>query len=133
MRTKLLLTGVAALFLATGTAHAVDFCEDDGGCIDVKGRTCYKLSNCCKNPHDWATEGRDKTVCTVRQMRSYLYREGTKDLVSIGIFKKDAKRIARDPGVKKDEWGWVCEIGESIKHVRVKGVGTKYKRNAVCE
>jgi hypothetical protein len=72
MTKRAFIAGVAALFLATGAAHAVDFCEDDGGCIDVKGRTCYKLSNCCKNPHDWATEGRDKTVCTVRQMRSYM-------------------------------------------------------------
>ena len=64
---RILLTGIAALLLATGTAHAKekDFCRDPdyGGCLDVNGKTCYKLSNCCKNPHDWATEIRDKTIC----------------------------------------------------------------------
>jgi hypothetical protein len=47
-----------------------DFCRDPdyGGCHDINGKTCYKLSNCCKNPHDWATEIRDKTIC--RQKRT---------------------------------------------------------------
>jgi hypothetical protein len=33
------------------------------------------------------------------------------DLIDIGITKKDAERVARDPGVKEGEWGWVCEGG----------------------
>jgi len=102
---KALLTGIAALFLATGTAHAEDifsckcpdeqarckmrdnpefyknedpeiyaqivkcgwvapndFCQDNR-CFNENGETCYKLSNCCKNRHDWATQLRDETVC----------------------------------------------------------------------
>jgi len=64
---KTLLTGIAALFLATGAAHAntKDSCQDPdyGRCRDIKGDTCYKQSNCCKNTHDWATQIRDGTVC----------------------------------------------------------------------
>ena len=42
-----------------------DFCDgaNDDRCTDAKGKICYKLSNCCKNSHDWATEVRDGTVC----------------------------------------------------------------------
>ena len=62
---KALLTGIAALFLATGAVHAKDSCQnpDYGRCRDINGKTCYKTSNCCKNAHDWATEVRDKNVC----------------------------------------------------------------------
>jgi hypothetical protein len=88
MRT-LLLAGIAALFLATGTAHAA------------------KLTP--KQRHDFD------------QFRS------------IGISKKEAKQAARDPGVKKNEWGWTCENPETGELRRVKGSGARYKRNAVCE
>jgi hypothetical protein len=87
---KVLLTGVAALFLATGAAHA--------------GKPL-----------------------TPKQVREY------KALRSIGITKKDARQVVRDPGVKKGEWGWVCENPESGKLIRVRGQGAKYKNNAVCE
>jgi hypothetical protein len=62
---RVITIAIAALLLATGTAHAKDFCQDpnNGRCLDVNGKTCHKLSNCCKNSHDWATEIRDKTVC----------------------------------------------------------------------
>jgi hypothetical protein len=62
MKFRTLLTGVTVLFLATGTAHAKDFCRENK-CSDYNGKICYKMSNCCKNPHDWATEIRDKTIC----------------------------------------------------------------------
>jgi hypothetical protein len=53
-------------------------------------------------------------------------------LIGIGLTKKDAERVARDPGVKKNEWGWVCEGGGG-NLIRQKGSGARYKRNAVCE
>jgi len=62
---KLLLIGAAlwVLFYASG-AHAIDMCrERDSRCSDENGKTCYKLSNCCKIAHDWATQIRDETVC----------------------------------------------------------------------
>jgi hypothetical protein len=62
---KLLLIGAAlwVLFYASG-AHAIDMCrEPDSRCYDINGKRCYKLNNCCKISHDWATEIRDKTVC----------------------------------------------------------------------
>ena len=52
------------------------------------------------------------------------------ELISIGFDEKDAEQVARDPGVKKNEWGWICESG---KLKREKGFGTRNKRNAVCE
>ena len=64
---KTLLTGIAVLLLATGTANTKDFCQDNR-CFDINGKICYKESNCCKNSHDWATEIRDKTIC--RQKRA---------------------------------------------------------------
>ena len=66
----------------------------------------------------------DKKPLTPKQAREY------KALVSAGIPKKDAKRVVRDPGVKKDEWGWVCDGKEAVC---VRGEGTKYKKNVVCE
>jgi len=63
---------------------------------------------------------------TPKQVREY------KALRSIGITKKDSRQVARDPGVKKGEWGWVCEGGGSSP-IRVKGEGAKYRKNAVCE
>ena len=86
----LLLAGIAALLLATGTAHA-------------------------------------KKPLTPKQIKSY------KELRGIGLTKKDAAQVARDPGVKKSEWGWVCEVDPVIKMHRIKGGGAKYKKNAVCE
>jgi hypothetical protein len=82
-----LLTGIAALFLATGAMAK---------------------------------------PLTPSQVRTY------QDLIGIGITKKDAERVARDPGVKKGEWGWVCEGGGG-KLMRVRGKGAKHKNNAVCE
>jgi hypothetical protein len=93
---RLFLTSVAALLLATGTAHA-------------------------------------KKPLTPSQVRTY------KALRGIGITKEDAARVARDPGVKKGEWGWFCASGESLPE-RLKNDGTplgkslaKYRKNAVCE
>jgi hypothetical protein len=93
---KLFLSGIAVLFLSTGTAHA-------------------------------------EKPLTPKQTRTY------KELRSIGLTKKDAAQVARDPGVKKGEWGWYCEGGESFP-MRMKAVDTKvastlvkYRKNAVCE
>jgi hypothetical protein len=74
---KVFLTSVTALFLVTGTAHA-----RKEGCIQT-------LAPSPTNP------------LTSKQLRAY------KELRSIGITKKDAARVVRDPGVKKGEWGWV--------------------------
>jgi hypothetical protein len=60
-------------------------------------------------------------------------QQAYKELRSLGISKKDAVRIVRDPGVKKNEWGWVCEVDPVVKQYRVKGSGARYKRNALCE
>ena len=64
---------------------------------------------------------------TPKQVREY------KALRSIGITKKDARQVVRDPGVKKGEWGWVCEVDPVIRVYKVRDAGSKYKRNAVCE
>ena len=64
---------------------------------------------------------------TPKQVQDY------KALRSIGITKRDARRVVRDPGVKKGEWGWVCEVDPAIRVYKVPGEGSKYKRNAVCE
>ena len=63
---------------------------------------------------------------TPKQLEAY------RSLVDAGIDKKDALSVARDPGVKKNEWGWTCD-GEDKTVIRVKGEGARYKRNAVCE
>jgi hypothetical protein len=38
-------------------------------------------------------------------------------------------------GVGKQEYGWVCEVrdGSGVKIYRVKGTGSKRKRDVVCE
>jgi len=64
---------------------------------------------------------------TQKQIREY------KALIGIGLTKKDAAQVARDPVVKKNEWGWSCDGGPDSKLIRVKGAGYKYKKNAVCE
>ena len=64
---------------------------------------------------------------TPKQARTY------KDLRSVGLTKRDAAQAARDPGVKKGKWGWVCENPESGKLIRMRGQAAKYKTNAVCE
>ena len=61
---------------------------------------------------------------TPKQAREY------KALISAGIPKKDAKRVVRDPGVKKGEWGWDCDNKTAV---RVRGAGAKYGSNVVCE
>ena len=92
---KALLTGIAALLLATGAANTKPL--------------------------------------TPKQVREY------KALRSIGITKKDARQVVRDPGVKKGEWGWYCEGGESLPErmkatdTKVARTLTKYRKNAVCE
>src|SRR5215467_13948795 len=58
-----------------------DFCAD-GGCYTHKGETCFKLSHCCKNAHDWATQERDHTLCN-RAARKY--------------YEKHRERILRVP------------------------------------
>ena len=74
-----------------------------------------------------------KKPLTPKQVREY------KALRSIGITKKDARQVVRDPGVRKGEWGWYCESGESLPE-RMKAIDTKvartltkYRKNAVCE
>jgi hypothetical protein len=45
-----------------------------------------------------------------------------------------AKRICDTKNsVKPNEYGWVCESAESAKISKVKGAGTRRKRDAVCE
>ena len=61
---------------------------------------------------------------TPRQAKTF------QDLRDIGLTEEDARNVALDPGVKKSEWGWVCESG---KLKREKGAGARHKRNAVCE
>jgi hypothetical protein len=61
---------------------------------------------------------------TPKQTREYRL------LISAGITKKDAKRVVRDPGVKKGEWGWDCDNKTAV---RVRGAGAKYGSNVVCE
>jgi hypothetical protein len=59
-------------------------------------------------------------------------RQQYKTLRDAGLTKRDARQVARDPGVKKNEWGWACEsAGGPV--VRMKGEGSKYRKNAVCE
>jgi hypothetical protein len=86
---RLFLASIAALFLATGTAHAAK--------LTAKQRYMFNQ-----------------------------YR-------SIGISKEEAKQAVRDPGVKKNEWGWECVNPETGELRRVKGRGARYKRNTVCE
>jgi hypothetical protein len=74
-----------------------------------------------------------KTTPRCQRSRSHQNRgREYKALIGIGIPKKDAEQVARDPGVKKNEWGWICE-DEGRKLTCVKGEGAKYKNNAVCE
>jgi hypothetical protein len=75
--------------------------------------------------------GRAKKPLTPRQAAIY------KDLRSIGITKKDAAQVARDPGVKKGEWGWTRVGGASEGVMCVKNEGSerlmKYRNNVVIE
>jgi len=71
----------------------------------------------------------DARPLTRKQYESY------KEIRALGIDKRTSRRVARDPGVKKNQWGWVCSVnpGPVIEHKRIEGAGAKYKRNAVCE
>jgi hypothetical protein len=128
MRTKLFLTGIAALLLATGAAHAATPGE---GLVCSREEMRADFEACTKKLNE--AYARDQRVplphrrpLTPKQARSY------KELRSIGLTKKDAARVARDPGVKKNQWGWGCtDEGRTLE--RVKGGGAKYKTNAVCE
>jgi len=60
-----LLIALTTTVAIVGPAHAVDFCREPDGalCHDENGKVCYKLSDCCKGDHDWATQHRDGGVC----------------------------------------------------------------------
>jgi hypothetical protein len=91
MNPGLFLIGIAALFLATGTAHAAG--------SDLTGQAC------------------------IREMKEVF-----------GVNTAKAKRMC-DPktGVKPNEYGWVCEVDPKIRLYKAKGVGTRRKRDAICE
>ena len=121
---KLLLPGIAALFLATGTAHAATPGE---GLVCSREEMRADFEACTKKLKEmYARDPLPHRPLTRKQTRAY------KELRSIGLSKRDAGRVARDPGVKKNEWGWGCtDEGRTLE--RVKGSGAKYKTNAVCE
>jgi hypothetical protein len=134
---RLFLTSIAALFLATGTAHAQsdyrpnydphahEWQSSQSGYSDE--RTGDDEGNCS------ALKPRvlSKKPLTPKQVRVY------KDLRSIGITKKDAAQVARDPGVKKGEWGWTRVGGASEGVMCMKQNGferlMKYRNNVVVE
>jgi hypothetical protein len=97
---------------------------DQDACNDL----CHAPEdNCDAQGRPPARGAHAKKPLTLKQIKDY------KDLRSIGISKKEARRVARDPGVKKGEWGWICEVDPAIRVYKAPGVGAKYKRNAVCE
>jgi hypothetical protein len=51
-----------------------------------------------------------------------------------GVGTKQAKRMC-DPKIvaKPNEYGWVCEVDPEIKIYKLKGHGTRLKRDVVCE
>jgi len=50
------------------------------------------------------------------------------------IAAAQAKRPAPAKGVSKQEYGWVCEVTNgTVKIYKVKGAGSRRKRDAVCE
>jgi hypothetical protein len=137
MRPAILVTGIAALFLAIGSAHA---------------QSGYR-PNYDHNAHEWQSsepgysdkrpDGDEKNCSplkprtlskkplTPKQVREY------RALRSIGIDKKDAAQVVRDPGVKKGEWGWTRVGGASEGVMCVKNEGSerlmKYRNNVVIE
>jgi hypothetical protein len=132
---KLLLTGAAALFLATGTAHAQSSYRPN---YDPKAHEWQHPGYSNERPD--SNEGNcsplkpralSKKPLTSKQARTY------KELRSIGITKKDAAQVARDPGVKKGEWGWtrVGGASEGVMCVRQEGSERlmKYRNNVVVE
>jgi hypothetical protein len=134
---KALLAGVAALLLATGTAHAQSSYRPN---YDPKAHEWQSSQTGYNEPvygPSWegCTQARDnglsKKPLTPKQIREY------KALIGIGITKKDAARVVRDPGVKKGEWGWTRVGGASEGTMCVKNEGSerlmKYRNNVVIE
>jgi hypothetical protein len=76
---------------------------------------------------------RSNKPLTQEQMRVY------KALRGIGLSKEDSARVARDPGVKKGEWGWMGNgVNGPVECVRNDGSEgsqglMKYKNNVVVE
>jgi hypothetical protein len=66
---------------------------------------------------------------TQKQFREY------KELRRIGLTKKDAAQAARDPGVKKGEWGWTQGGDKGAMCVKKEGSEwlSKYRNNVVVE
>jgi hypothetical protein len=127
---KTLLAGIAALFLATGTAYAQSGYRPN---YDPKAHEWQSPETGYDEPvygPSWEGCTRahvntlSKKPLTPSQVREY------KALIGAGIPKQDAARVVRDPGVKKGEWGWVCDGKEAVC---VRGEGRKYKKNVVCE
>jgi hypothetical protein len=133
---KLLLASVAVLLLATGMAYAeesdevlAERCKNGAtywcGILDQRNaRHCIQaLAPASNKP------------LTRKQFRTY------KELRSIHIPKEDAAQVARDPGVKKGEWGWAWDGEESGNVKCVKADGSvwhpgnlmKYRNNVVVE
>jgi hypothetical protein len=134
---KTLLAGVAALLLATGTAYAQSGYRPN---YDPKAHEWQSPETGYDEPvygPSWEGCTRahvntlSKKPLTPKQTREY------KALIGIGITKKDAARVARDPGVKKGEWGWVCDDDKTAICVRgevaIREGARKYKNNVVCE
>jgi hypothetical protein len=126
------IVNVAALFLTTGTAYAEESNE--------------VLTERCKNGATYwcgILDKRNERHCTQtlapvstkpftpKQLWTY------KELLKAGLSEKDAAQAARDPGVKKGEWGWTQGDDDSGNPKCVKKEGSewlaKYKNNVVVE
>jgi len=129
----LLFVGLA-IWLAS-TAHAQS--EKVKECLRTEGPDsvrCAELSDGERGWEEtkkWYKSARRKPL-TRKQFQAY------KALRSIGSTKEDAARVARDPGVKKGEWGWDCEpVSGPIYRVKSDGQEPyrimKYRQNVVCE
>jgi hypothetical protein len=98
-------------------------CEDSRECRRDFERDIRRCMRTWRPPIDYHAK-----PLTPKQFQFY------KDPRRIGIGKKDARQVARDPGVKEGQWGWSCESMQLVytKATRA-GELTKYAKNAVCE
>jgi hypothetical protein len=132
---KILLASIAALFLATGAAHAQYRPNYDPKAHEWQSPETGYNEPVYGPSWEGCTHANtlSKKPLTPKQVKEY------KALRSIGITKKDAARVARDPGVKKGGWGWTCEDKMAVC-VKADGASgypiaslVKYKNNVVCE
>jgi hypothetical protein len=94
---RLFLTSIAALFLVTGTAQAATPGE---GLVCSREEMRADFEACTKKLEE--LYARDRRVPLPRQRPlTPKHTRAYKELRSIGLTKKDAARVARDPGIKK--------------------------------